>query len=110
MRGSRFHQSFLFDQPAPTGNNTPTIGRSPLLIARRNRLLAIRYFYYSRLRAQRMIYPDVLDRLEKEFHLSASQITKIIMACSDELMRIKVNPPTLRELSAEFPHLVWSAN
>jgi len=108
QRGTRLHQALLFDGPTTTADEVEYNGRSPILVANRNRLIAVRYYFYTRM--VRRNFPDTYNALEAEFFLSQIQLTRIVASFTEELLSLKKNPPTTKQLAAEYPFFVWSLN
>lgn len=87
--------------------NTKTKGRSSNLIARRNKRLAARFYFYSIVIGLK--FSRCLDLLAQEFDLSEARICDLLPEVADvvnELDRTAAGPTQLREL---YPFLSWSA-
>jgi hypothetical protein len=113
QRGVKIFNSILFGDDAATVPTTPLKrgrpGRSEELIRRRNEFLLHRFYYKIRLvqSTQPRSYASVLKDLEPEVFLSRVMIQKIITRESDEILRIKKDKPSIQQLRARWPHIVW---
>ena len=107
QRGITTYKILLFDDNIVTVDapNENRGGRNPLLIEKRDEFLFHRIYFKTTV--QRKLYEDVLDELESEVYLSKTMLKKIINSRTDELLQIKRNKPTIKELKDKFPHIVW---
>jgi hypothetical protein len=106
QRGISIFNSLLFDEDAAPPLPKPEHkGRHPELIRSRDNFLLHRFYFKSKI--QRKIYLDVLAELETELFLSKMMIQKILQSKSDEMLEIKKQKPSLRDLSKMFPHINW---
>lgn len=85
---------------------TKTKGRSSNLIARRNKRLAARFYFYNIVIGLK--FSRCLDLLEQEFDLSEARICDLLPEVADEvneLDRICASPTQLKEM---YPFLSWN--
>ena len=103
MRG----QSGLYDNYIQPDQElkTQSKGRSSHLIIKRNKKLAVRYYYYAVIK--RLNYVDAIGELTEEFDLANRTIIDLLQFnCDiiDELMKAR---PVLSKLKKEYPYLSW---
>ncbi len=106
QRGIRLFNQVLFEEseiatlPKPEHN-----GRDPQLIAARDNFLLHRFYYKSKV--QRKIYNDTLVELSQETWLSKLQIQKIIQSKAEDVLLIKKNAPSVKQLKEQWSHIQW---
>ncbi len=105
-RGVSVFNALLFEEPVNTqSSDKREQGRSAELIDQRDRFLIYRFYFKAKI--QRKIYNDAIVELIPEVYLSKISIQKIIQAHADEILKLKQNPPTLKDLQKEYPHINW---
>ena len=105
-RGVSVFNALLFDEPVNNqSSDKREQGRSAELIDQRDRFLIYRFYFKAKI--QRKIYNDAIVELIPEVYLSKVQIQKIIQTHADDILRLKKNPPTIKDLQKDFPHINW---
>lgn len=107
QRGVRTFQNLLFaESPIATGEpQSRQIGRDPILVEKRNRLIMYRYYWY--VKVKRKNYPDTLECLQDEFFLSSIQLVRIVQSNSGVLSQLRASLPDSQFFRKEYPHLIW---
>lgn len=105
QRSSHIYNSLLFSSDSNKPSAKAVCRRDPVLIGRRNNFLCYRFYYKSKV--ERKLYTDIIEELQKEVYLSAVQITKLINASGEEILRIKKEQPTIQALKKLYPHVIW---
>ena len=81
-------------------------GRSDFLIARRDRKLILRYYFYTKIK--RLNFESIIKLLTFEFDLAERTITDRLQLKYDSINEVmKLNPAVL-ELKREFPYFNWN--
>lgn len=108
QRGLSIYNALLFPESSPSEKPaSPSIGRSPELINKRDEFLLHRFYFKTKI--ERKAYPDVFDELSEEVYLSKIQIQKIISAKIDDILRIKSSKPDIKDLRSRWPHINWES-
>lgn len=106
QRGIRTFQNLLFSEsPIAAVAEKKQIGRDPVLVDRRNKLIAHRYYYYVKI--VRKNYPDTMQAIQDEFFLSDIQISRIIDSSAKELQQLRQTTPDIKYFMRLYPHMVW---
>lgn len=109
QRGTRTFQFLLFTQNEATEAvaEKRAGGRDPILVEKRNQLIAHRYYYYARM--LRKNYPDTLDHLCNEFFISEYQlVNRVIGNALATLAQLKREDPTVQYFRKKYPFMVWN--
>ncbi|MBS1783171.1 MAG: hypothetical protein JSS78_08895 [Bacteroidetes bacterium] len=107
MRGAHFHQTLLFDEFPVAATDEIRLGRSAVLIDRRNDKIAYRYYYIMYLLGIKS-WDAIIEQLVDEFDLSSAQIVKIITLFLPARIREIINQkPRVKELRKLYPYMVW---
>lgn len=108
QRGLSIYNNLLFtDNTQEDKPSSPSIGRSPELISKRDEFLLHRFYWKTKV--ERKVYPDVFQELSEELWLSKIQIQKIITSKIDEVLRIKNSKPDVKDLRSKWPHIIWES-
>ena len=83
-------------------------GRNEKLIAKRNRKLVCRFYFYSNLMC--LNFSKCLELLEDELDLSQSRITDLLAENSDQITTLERANTTLADLKAAYPFMSWQYN
>ena len=107
LHGSRKLKHIDLSKPAPTpkGNAVPVLGRNKELLNRRNRKIAIRYYYHNALKNRPI--SKTLEILIYEFDLDSYTISKILKREADSIIEMKKNKVTIVTLKKEFDLPTW---
>jgi len=106
QRSIRVFNQLLFEDAAPIPENKPNNSfRSPQHIAARDLFLINRFYYKSKI--QRKLFQDVIKELEYEVYLTDITIRKIIQAKQEEILKLKKDQITVKQLRQQWPHINW---
>lgn len=109
IRGGKISKELLlFDLPDTGGDAAAPErkGRDAALIERRNERLFHRYVYH-RLDNPKWAHEYLVEQIAEEFDLSTSTVGQLIEANAGELVRIRREFPTVKELRDKWPWMVW---
>lgn len=82
------------------------MGERNALLAERDRLMVNRLYYYASFWQLRT--DACIDRLSTEFFLSPNTVYERIRLMDDYRAEIKSAQPTLKDLAARYPWVIWS--
>lgn len=94
----------LFD-PAKNSLLEGTPGRSERLLARRDKDLCTRYFFF--MRHKRFSYLKACEELSQEFYISVIQVQKVLKSNADNLDELRKQQPTIKQLEKEYTRFTW---
>jgi hypothetical protein len=103
MKGDKiFNQALTLwhEEPDVQAEGAKTLGRSPELIAERNEHIMYRYYYYQKFTDKR--WDVVVKLLRRQFYISETTITEIIMDNSARLKQIQNEQLTIRQLKERY--------
>lgn len=84
-------------------------GRSSVLIAKRDRALVARYYFWTEIKRRR--FDDTLAILQnQEFFISERRIENIIRESGEYLDRLLFEKTPANDLRREYPSFNWSQN
>jgi hypothetical protein len=107
QRGITTYKFLLFDETiVPVDAPKKATGRDSALIENRDTFLLHRVYFKSSI--QRKLYDDVLDEMTTEVFLTRRMLQDIITRKTDELLQVKRNKPSTKELKEKWPHIVWA--
>ncbi len=102
MRGQKLFNNIL---PVNNSDKCQRKGRNDVLIEQRNNCMLARYYYYSCIRAKK--YDEILSIIVKEFFLSPSRISKILLDKLDDIKKMKENGISVYQLQNLWPQFKW---
>jgi hypothetical protein len=109
IRGGRaFKELLLFDVPAAAEPDEESRGRSAELLALRNEHIFHRYIYHTLEGKGKYLREYIIEQLVAEFYLSKSTLGQLLDANVDEIMRIRREWPSTKELNAKYPPPKWT--
>lgn len=83
-----------------------TKGRSLRLIEKRNRKLAVRFYWYSSV--LNLKFSKCLEELENEFDISQSRICDLLTETGDLLSTLEQNKTSVKQLQQLYPFMAWT--
>lgn len=106
QRGTRVYNQLLFeDELAFVPAAKKYSYRNPELIAARDKFLIHRFYFKTKILQKN--YPDSIKELVDEVWLSKIMIQKIITSKADDILLLKRQQITVKQLKSEWPHIVW---
>lgn len=109
IRGSRRHTEIvhtLFGIETVPEQEERVKGRSAELLAKRNKRIATRYYYYARF--TKYDWQEILAELEEDFELSAATLADLIAdECDVEIKELMRSKPELWVLKSRYPRMIW---
>ncbi len=90
----------------PGANPKGVIGRSPVMIQRRNAALLHRYFWYDK--DKKLSYEFIIKKLSEEVFLAQYTIIEILTCNVSMLSELRKTKPSLSHLKKEFPQYTWN--
>lgn len=100
-----YNSLFADEAPVEALDNVRTSGRNADKIAGRNEYLAHRFYFKSKV--QRMNFMDAINELAAEVWLMPFQVQKLLQANADDVLMVKQQKPTAKQLREKWPHIVW---
>jgi hypothetical protein len=102
MKGQRILFNNFASKEKPT-----TTGQRPrnFFMPERNVLLVHRFYYWSEIKKLR--YEKCLQEVEQDLFLSSVRIIAVLNDNYDLLANVMELRPTIKQLSKQFPRMIW---
>jgi len=102
MRGRQLFKEVIGNDENIQGNKP---GRNETLLARRNKCLLTRYFYYGHHRKKG--YEEILQLLVTEFFITGERISRILHQHSKQIIEMREKKISRYHMQILWPHYKW---